>query len=179
MITFTMAALYAFWFYQKYWDLQGIPISWFGYIWAGYCVTRSLAARFATVLEQKIGTRRMLLAIAALPLVGFIGMASQSGWWGITLGLAFQLGRGFSHVIFTEALNQRLCAKFRATVNSLVSLGVRAVFILTAPLLGLLIDQAGVNTSMGLLALLFAPLFVLVLLPLYGTIKQQEAKAKA
>lgn len=174
IIVFSMAALYAFWLYQKYWLAQGIPVAWFGYIWAGYCVTRSLGAGLGGVLEQKLGTRNMLLVIAVLPLVGFFGMATHSGWWGVCFGLAFQLGRGLSLVLFTDALNKRLAADFRATVNSLVSLGLRSGFIVTGPLLGLLVDNTGVNNSLLILGAVFTPVFAMVLLPLYGTIRRQQ-----
>ena len=69
-------------------------------------------------------------------------------------------------VIFYDALNKRLDAEFRATVNSLVSLGMRSIFILAGPLLGYLVDSYGVITSLLVLAVWFLPTVVFVLLGL-------------
>lgn len=178
MIVFTLAALYAFWLYQKYWALQGIPLVWFGYIWAGFCAVRSIAAYYANDLERWLGIRTLLLAVALLPLFGFVGMATAAGWLGVCLGLALPIARGISMVVFYDALNRRVGSEFRATANSLVSLGVRGAFIVTGPLLGYLVDNQGVNDTLILLAILFALAFTAVLVPLLAHIGR-ESRAEA
>ncbi|NND66566.1 MAG: MFS transporter, partial [Halioglobus sp.] len=65
---FGLLAVYVFWFYQKYWEFQGIPIEWFGYIWAAFALTVSLAARYASALEARIGTRGILCLLGILPI---------------------------------------------------------------------------------------------------------------
>ena len=62
-----------------------------------------------------------------------LGMAWGAGWVGVLFGFAIQLSRGLSLTLFYDALNRRVPGDFRATVNSLVSLGVRGVFIVSAP----------------------------------------------
>lgn len=171
---FGLMAVYVFWIYQKYWELQGIPVAWFGYIWAAFALTVSLSARFSEAAEQRLGYRRLLVLIAILPLCGLLGMALGSGWWGVMFGLAIQVSRGLSMSLFYEALNRRVPGEFRATVNSLVSLGVRSVFIVTGPLLGMSLDQHGMETTLfGLLAI-FAPLMGLVLVPLVVRIGREQ-----
>ena len=59
---FGLLAVYSFWIYQKYWELQSIPLTWFGYIWAAFALTASLAARYSAALENWLGTRRLLIA---------------------------------------------------------------------------------------------------------------------
>lgn len=163
IVIFSLSALYSFWLYQKYWELQSIPVYWFGYIWAAFCVVRGISAHFANSFERWLGPRRLFVLIAAMPIIGFVGMGSVGGWVGIALGLAFPLSRGISLVVFYAALNKRLSAEFRATVNSLVSLGTRGIFIVTGPLLGMIVDRQGVQNSLLVLAALFVPLFALVL----------------
>ncbi len=170
---FGLLALYIFWIYQKYWEMQGVPLNWFGYIWAAFALTVSLAARYATALEHRIGTRPMLCLIAALPLLGMLGMAFGAGWIGVMCGFAVQLSRGMSMSLFYEALNKRVPGEFRATVNSLVSLAVRAVFIITGPLLGIAMDRQGITDTLLVLVAIFAPLMVLVLVPLFLRIRRE------
>lgn len=173
---FGLLAVYVFWLYQKYWEFQGIPLEWFGYIWAAFALTVSLSARYASALEARIGTRGILCLIGVLPLAGLLGMAFGAGWAGVLCGFALQLTRGLSMSLFYEALNRRVPGDFRATVNSLVSLGVRAVFIVTGPLLGYALDAFGVTSTVLLLVAIFAPLLVVVLVPLIIRIRREEAE---
>ena len=174
---FGLLAVYVFWIYQKYWELQGIPLTSFGYIWAAFALTVSLSARFSEALEQRLGYRGVLVMIAVLPIVGLLGMAFAAGWLGVVFGFAIQISRGLSMTIFYEALNRRVPGEFRATVNSLVSLGVRSTFIVTGPLLGMALDSQGMQpTLLGLVAI-FAPLMGLVLVPLVLRIRREQAEA--
>ena len=68
--------------------------------------------------------------------------------------------------LFYEALNSRIPGDFRATMNSLVSLAVRAIFIVSGPALGYTLDSLGMRATLLGLAALFTPLLGLVLVPL-------------
>jgi hypothetical protein len=172
---FGLLALYVFWIYQKYWESQGIPIEWYGYIWAALAITVSVSARYAGALEEWLGTRAVLLIVGALPLLGLLGMALGAGWIGVMFGFALQVSRGLSMSLFYEALNRRVPGQFRATVNSMVSLAVRAVFIGTGPLLGYALDSVGVTSTLLLLAAIFAPLIAVVLIPLVVRIRREAS----
>jgi MFS family permease len=175
---FGLFAVYIFWIYQKYWELQGVPLGWFGYIWAAFALTVSISARYSAAIEQRLGTNRLLCLIAALPLLGLLGMALGSGWIGVMFGFAIQLSRGLSMSLFYEALNRRVPGDFRATVNSLVSLGVRAIFIVTGPVLGFSLDHYGMGSTLLVLGVVFTPLMGLVLVPLLLRIRRETADKK-
>jgi MFS family permease len=170
---FGLLAVYIFWIYQKYWELQGIPLGQFGYIWAAFALTVSLAARYTAPLEEKLGHKNLLILVAVLPLIGLFGMAFGQGWLGVMFGFAIQASRGISMTLFYEALNRRVSGEFRATVNSLASLGVRGIFIVTGPVLGYALDTQGMtNTLIGLIVI-FTPLMCLVLVPLITQIRRE------
>ena len=76
-------------------------------------------------------------------------MGLLGGWLGILMGLIFPISRGLSLVVLYNALNKRITATFRATVNSLVSFGTRGLFIITGPILGYWIDTAGVKICLA------------------------------
>jgi MFS family permease len=170
---FGLLAVYVFWIYQKYWEMQSVPLGYFGYIWAAFALTVSVSARYSAALEQRLGTRGVLCLIAILPLLGLLGMALGSGWVGVMFGFAIQFSRGLSMSLFYEALNRRVPGDFRATVNSLVSLGVRAVFIVTGPLLGFALDHYGVRSTLLIMLAVFTPLMGLVLVPLLLRIRRE------
>ena len=178
IVLFGLMSLYAFWVYQKYWQAQGIPLIYFGYIWAGYGIAVSLSARWSIYLEQRLGARQLLILTAALPVIGFTGMAFFAGWVGILFGIAIQVSRGLSLSIFYEALNRRVPGEFRATVNSLVSLGTRGSFIITGPILGIAVDRLGVDSTLAVLAAVFAPLAIAVVIPLCRRIKKEQRLAR-
>ena len=176
---FGLLAVYVFWIYQKYWEFQGISVELYGYIWAAFALTVSVAARYASTLERLIGTRQLLALMGVLPLLGMLGMALGAGWIGVMFGFAIQITRGLSMSLFYEALNRRVPGDFRATVNSLVSLGVRGIFIVTGPLIGVALDGYGVNSTLLLLLVIFTPLIALVLVPLLRRIKREEKAEQA
>ncbi len=173
---FGLLAVYVFWIYQKYWEVQGRYRSTTTAISGRHWHSRSaVSARYAGALEQRLGTRNVLFLIGALPLLGLLGMALGAGWIGVMFGFALQLSRGLSMSLFYEALNRRVPGNFRATVNSLVSLAVRAIFIGTGPLLGYALDSLGVNSTLLLLAAIFTPVIAVVLIPLVVRIRREEA----
>ena len=176
---FGLLAVYVFWIYQKYWELQQIPLVLYGYIWAAFALTVSLAARYSAALEQRLGTRGVLCVIALLPVLGLLGMALGGGWTGVMFGFAIQVSRGLSMSLFYEALNRRVPGDFRATVNSLVSLAVRAVFIVTGPLLGFALDRYGMTTTLLGLLVVFTPLMGAVLVPLLWRIRREPPEREA
>ena len=135
----------------------------------------SLAARYAASLEKFFGTRRLLVLVALLPLAGLLGMALGSGWVGVMFGFAVQVSRGISMTLFYDALNRRVPGDFRATVNSMVSLGVRAIFIVSGPTLGFALDHYGMVPTLFGLLLIFTPLMLLVLVPLLSRIKREQS----
>ena len=176
IVVFGLLGIYSFWMYQKYWEMQAIPLANFGYIWAAFALTVSLAARYAGSLEQKFGSRRLLIGIAVLPIIGLLGMALGSGWFGVMFGFAIQITRGISLSLFYEALNKRVPGDFRATVNSLVSLGMRGIFIVTGPVLGYMLDSQGIGNTLIGLAVIFAPLIAVVLVPLVIRIGREDVE---
>lgn len=175
---FGLLAVYVFWTYQKYWEIQGIPVGMYGYIWAAFALAVSLAARYAGALEMRIGTRGVFALVGLLPLVGLAGMILGSGWLGVAFGFSLQIARGLSMSLFYEGLNRRVPGDFRATINSLVSMGVRVVFIITGPLLGYILDQYGMQSTLVLLLAVFAPTIAVVLVPLVVRINREAEPGK-
>lgn len=176
-LTYGLLALFVFWLYQPYWAQEGIPVAWFGYIWAGHCAMRSLSAQWANALEARIGSDMMLLLMFLLPVLGLLLMLVLDGWAAVAALLLFPLSRGISAVLLYDGLNRRVDAHYRATINSLVSLGTRAVFIICGPLLGYLVDAYSLYVAVQLLLLLFTPLLLFQLANLQRFLRKDRRRA--
>jgi hypothetical protein len=74
--------------------------------------------------------------------------------------MLFQIGRGLTQVVIKDALNTRVPAEWRATANSISSMGVRLSFFVLGPLLGWLIEWYGYPTALGAYSALFAVLLL-------------------
>jgi len=158
--------LVMFWVNQKYWQESGVPLAYFGVLLAGYSLIFGFAGRSAALGRARFGWRPLLAGAGALPIVACFGMASFLGWGGILLGTLGQVGRGLGGVLFLDALNEKISSAFRATVNSIANLGIRAAFLLLGPLVGYGIDAWGLPSVLSALGILFSIAFVLLLLPL-------------
>jgi MFS family permease len=166
LVAWGTGALVMVWVNQKYWQASGVPLAWFGALWAGYNLIDGFAARSAAPAEARYGRRRVLAAVGVLPVVAYFGMASFLGWGGILLGILIKVSRGLGSVLFLDALNERISSTFRATVNSMAQMGIRAAFLVVGPLVGHGIDAWGLPSVLSALGILFAIVSAVLLPPL-------------
>jgi len=160
------AGLVMVWTHQKYWQDSGVPLAYFGVLFASYSLIFGFAGKYAALATERYGRRSLFAAVGVLPIIACFGMVSFLGWGGILLGTLGQIGRGLGSVVFLNALNEKISSAFRATVISMAQLGTRASFALLGPLVGYGIDAWGLPSALSALGILFSIVFVLLLLPL-------------
>ena len=166
MVAWGTGGLVMVWANQKYWQESGVPLAYFGVLWASYNLIAGFAGRSAAVARARYGRRPVLTAVGVLPIIAYFGMASFVGWTGILFGILIKVGQGLGGVLFLEALNEKISSTFRATVISMAQLGIRASFFLLGPLVGYGIDAWGLPSVLSALGILFSIAFVCLLLPL-------------
>ena len=170
LIAWGLSTLLAVWAFQGFWDESGVPLAAFGFLWASYNLTVAIVGRVAHRIEDRIGAAACVRWIGALPVIGFLGMATcvfvghgpVTTAVGILFGLCFQVGRGLNQVVIKDALNTRVRKELRATANSISSLGVRLAFAVLGPALGWMIDANGYDAAFGVAALVFGVLLVTI-----------------
>jgi hypothetical protein len=160
------AGLVMVWTHQKYWQDSGVPLAYFGVLFAGYNLVFGFAGRSAALASARYGQGPVLAAVGVLPIIAYFVMASFFGWVGIVFGLLGHIGRGMGSVLFLNALNEGISSAFRATVISMAQLGTRASFAILGPLVGYGIDAWGLPPVLSALGLLFSIVFAVLLLPL-------------
>lgn len=171
---FGLATFYVVWMLQPYWRDQGIPLTAFGLLWAAQSFLFAGATKACIPLEKKYGARPLLVVMGLLPIVGYIGMSTLGGTVGILLSFSFFLCRGINQVLLTDALNSRVSSSFRATANSMTSFTFRFIYIVTGPVVGLMIEKLGMQMTLFLLGIMVVGLFLTVLLPLLKGVEEVE-----
>ena len=162
----SLTTFYAVWMVQKLWELQGVGLAHFGYLWAGLCVAAAIAGRYAHAVEDKLGIVGLLMFIGLSPAIGYIGLSEFGMVGGYIASLTFFVSRGFGLVVLRDALNRRIPSEFRATANSLTSFGFRGAFVVTGPVVGYLLDLWGMREVLLMLAAVTLIIFVTIILPL-------------
>jgi MFS family permease len=177
LIAYGLATLLVVWAVQDYWRVLGVPLEFFGLLWAAYNLVVALVGGAGHRLREAMGVRSVVLLVGALPVVGYLGLAlfapsegSPSPLpmivGGVLCGFLFQVGRGLTQVVVRDELNQRVTTSMRATANSISSLGVRLAFAGLGPLLGWLIDTKGYDSAFFAFAGLYLALGLLLAVPL-------------
>lgn len=161
-----LGTLTAVWMFQKYWDNIGVPITYFGFLWALTNFTVSIVSKRAHKVEKKIGSVAAIVTIGLLPIAGYLGIALVDHVAGVAICLLFQVCRGLGQVIYNDALNKRVTTDFRATANSIMQMGVRILFVGIGPLFGHMIDTKGISYATSSMAGVYALVFIFLVLPL-------------
>jgi MFS family permease len=176
-----LTTFYAVWLLQRLWQDHGVPLQYFGYLWAGLTLMTALAGRFAQRLEQRFGVTALLATVGVAPVVGYVGLASFGLWGGLIASLTFAISRGLGTVVLRDALNSRVPGRYRATANSLVSFAFRGTFVVTAPVVGYVLELWGMGTTLWLLAagslLIFGGLMVPLITAIARSISPPAAPA--
>jgi MFS family permease len=165
-IFYGFATFVAVWSLQPYWQSRGLSVHLFGYLWAANNFIVAFVARYVYRIERKIGSVPVVIAVAALPVIGFFGMGITPGLLGLLFTLSFPVCRACNQVIFQDAINKRVPAEMRATANSVASLGMRALFLIFGPVVGAVLDRSGPDHAMTVLGFVYLAGVFLVAWPL-------------
>ena len=165
-ICWGLATFIAVWIFQKYWSEENISLALFGPLWAAYNLTVAVGGKFVPQFFKSYGARWILVLLGGFPIIGYLGLGVFSSFFGVVIGLSFQLSRAINQVFIKDQLNKHFDSTFRATLNSISSLFFRGGFFIIGPIVGFSIDQFGLRTTFFSLAFIFSCLFLLVLRPL-------------
>ena len=166
MTTWGLSTFIAVWLLQPYWQAQGVALRWFGLLWGGTLLTVGLVGKTVPRLEKLIGPRALVLLIPVASIAAYATMAGAGGVMGIAGSYLFYVGRGVNSVFLREAFNHEVPSRLRATCNSVASGTFRLGFSLCGPLIGVLIDRAGLTAALWVLAVVFLAALVGLAVPL-------------
>ncbi len=157
-----VASFYPVWLIQPYMQQAGVPVTWFGPIWAGANLTVALSALASHRVSHYLGDRRMIIIFLLLVGVGYFGLSATAGVWGFLGYYLLTCMRGLRGPLMLAHTQLECPSANRAGILSLQSLCFRLLFACTGPLIGRLADAGSVRQAFQFLTYAF----LLVLPPL-------------
>jgi MFS family permease len=151
-----LASFYPVWLIQPYMQDGGVPIVWFGPIWAVANLTVAISAMASYRSHLKLGDRNMIFLFIVLIVAGYIGLGLVGGVWGFLFYYLLTCMRGLRGPMMMNFAQQEIPSANRAGILSLQSLAFRIGFVCTGPLIGKLADTVGVQQTFQFLCYAFA-----------------------
>ena len=144
------------WFVQPHWRELGVNILYFGYLWAGLQLLRTIGAFTAEHLERRIRFR-VLFTLAGMLIAGgylALGVWSQS-WIALAIAPIFWFVSGVVNPLIVHYVQQESRPEEQATTLSVNKLGSRLIFSITSPFLGWVTDVWSFATAFYTSAVIF------------------------
>ncbi len=155
-----LASFFPVWLVQPYMRHAGVPLGWFGPVWAGANLTVALCAMSSHGSHRFLGDRGMTLLFLGLIATGYFGLGVIGGVWGFLFYYLLTCMRGLRGPMMLDHVQRETESGSRASVLSLQSLSFRLCFACVGPYVGRLADAVGVQRTFYLLMYAF-----LLLLP--------------
>lgn len=174
-----LASFFPVWLVQPYMQEHGVPLAWFGPVWAIANLTVSLGSLLSARAHFQLGSRGVIWLCLLLTATGYLGMAATTAVWGFLWYFLLTLMRGLQGPLLRQHLQQQSRRSERASILSLKSLLFRLGFVAAAPLVGMLADRAGLAATflwvLAGLGILLLPLAIKYLATLDKTAVSTEA----
>jgi len=130
----------SFWFYPVYMKEVGLPVRYFGFIFAGLNIFYGLSCKISSMYIKKT-KGYSLISLAALLSFGYIVSGILRNFIGMLSFAVEQFNRGVSPVAVNKFMNKHIPSDKRATIMSYNSLMKNLSSIVSKLLLGVMIDH--------------------------------------
>lgn len=148
-----VATLSMAWFAQPFFKEVGVPLVYFGILWAGLNFSAGLTSFNAHQFDRKENKYKMLIYLSLGMITSFILLGFNSSMFGLVFILFIYLLRGIVTPILRNAINENTTSNKRATVLSVRSFIIRISFAICAPILGYIAENYSLANSFYVLAL--------------------------
>lgn len=144
-----LSSFFLVWLIQPYMQAHGVPTSWFGPIWAAIHLWLAMVSLVSHRVAATFGVSGTLLGCCVLIAVGYGGLATGTSVFSFLFYLCVMTVRGLQGPLLAQALQADAPAEDRATVLSLNTMLFRVAFTITGPLVGMLVERAGMATALA------------------------------
>jgi MFS family permease len=159
------ATLVFAWLVQPFFKEIGLPVEFFGIMWTALNLSVGMSSAFAYAVEGRIKRGYEILLITGLLSAGYVFSGLVIVREGLLFLFLFYIVRGLATPVFKNYINQYSSDHMRATILSVRNLIIRIIFAVVGPLLGWMIDNAGLNLAFIAAGLLYLISTLIVVLP--------------
>lgn len=151
------------WLTQPYYQLVGVPLAWFGVLWAAQLFVMALFSHNAHRYERWLGRKAALLSFPLIGCASYIILGLLPSLAVLPLLLGFYFVRGVHMPILQHYVNTVVDSDIRATVLSVKNLVQKLLYCILGPLIGVVADAYSLQTALLFSAALYGTLAVVVL----------------
>ncbi len=148
-----VATLSMAWFAQPFFKEVGVPLAYFGILWAGLNFSAGITAFNAHQFYKKEDNYKVLIYLSLAMFTSLILLGFNNSMFGLIFILFIYLLRGIVTPILRNAINVNTTSNKRATVLSIRSFIIRISFAICAPILGYIAENYSLANSFYILAL--------------------------
>jgi MFS family permease len=148
----------AVWLIQPWMRQRGIPIAWFGPLWALAHLWLAGVSLMSARVGEGLGISRALAICCALAGAGYVGLGLSLSGTGVIFYLGFMTVRGLQGPLLASVLQKDAPTEDRASVLSLNALLFRLAAAVILPPIGMLADRWGLDFVLTALALIASTL---------------------
>jgi MFS family permease len=142
---------FMFWFYQSLLGRENVPVSWYGFVGAGYNLGAAILIAVAPKIRKTLGENRALFVSSLLP--GFLFLAAGL-FRGMGVALVAIFGvtmmKLFRAPLLAASMNSLMDDEHRATALSGISMAERVLIALLYPIVGAAADWSLDASLIGL-----------------------------
>ena len=138
------------WLIQPYLKIAGLPIRFFGIVWAALNFAVGIFSFNAHKFEALLGRKRTLISLIFLTAVGYFLVAAFQKLWAIGFLLIFYFVRGINSPVLKDYLNRLITSDKRATVLSVQGMIGRLIFALVGPFIGWVTDIYSLSCALAI-----------------------------
>jgi MFS family permease len=143
------------WFIQPYLDFVGLPVAYFGVVWAALNFSVGLFSMFAYRIERVLGQSKTLLLLMPLAVFAYILSGLVQTLWVIAIFFIFYFVRGLHGPMLKEYINRLISSDKRATVLSVKNMFGLLFFTFIGPFVGWMKDAYSFKQAFFLAAGIF------------------------
>ena len=144
-----LSSFFLVWFIQPYMQAHGVPTAWFGPIWAAIHLWLAAISLASARIAAALGVNWTLFGCCWLILLGYGGLAIGESMPSFLFYLCLLTVRGLQGPLLVRALQDDAPPEDRASVLSLNTLLFRIAFTIFGPLVGWLVEQAGMPAALA------------------------------
>ncbi len=143
----------ALWLYQPYFQLSGLDIVYFGFVFASFQVVAAISSKYAYLIEKKLGEKYSLAVLLFLVAISYLLMHNFVYLFSFSFAFIQQFVRAFKMVVLTDYINKLTTSDIRATVLSLESLVSKMLYVIIIPIVGWFVDVYTLSQALLVLSI--------------------------